>query len=103
VYPKGVMCNATLSDDKNVRLLCYDVYLVDRHQNSLFSFYRNPVINLTFDPNSINMLWTVDHGVLYYLKPDDFNKLKNGTRDITMSRVEQKFKTVEEMKAFFNL
>ncbi|MCW3072211.1 MAG: hypothetical protein JWO44_2101 [Bacteroidetes bacterium] len=102
-YPHGVSCNATLTDERNSKLMCYEVYLVDRHKNGLFTFEKNPVTTFSFDPNSTNMLWTVENGVLYYLKPEQFDALKGGTQNVAMSRVEQQFKTVDEMKAFFNL
>jgi hypothetical protein len=103
VYPHGVSCNATLTNEKNTRLLCYEVYLVDRHKNGLFTFEKNPVTTFSFDPNSTNMLWTVENGVLYYLRPEQFNALKSGDQNVAMTRVDQQFKTVDEMKAFFNL
>jgi hypothetical protein len=102
-YPHGVSCNATLSNDKNVKLMCYDVYLVDRHKNGLFTFYKNPVTSFSFDPKSTNLLWTVDNGVLYYLPSEKFDQLKDGTSTINLTKVDQQFKTVDEMKAFFNL
>lgn len=103
VYPKGVMCNATLANERNTKLMCYEVYLVDKHKNGLFTYSKNPVTSFSFDPNSTNILWTVENGVLFYLKPEQFGELKSGTRTINMNRVEQQFKTVDEMKTFFNL
>jgi hypothetical protein len=103
LYPKGVSCVATLENDKNSKLFCYEVYLCDKRKNGLFTYSRNPVTNFSFNPDSKNILWTVDSGVLYYLKPEQFTDIKNGTQSIQMNRVEQKFKTVDEMKAFFNL
>jgi hypothetical protein len=103
VYPKGASCVATLTNDKKAKLLCYDIYLVDKQKNGLFTFYKNPVTTFSFNPKSTNMLWTVENGVLYYLKPEQFIDLKNGTENIQMSRVEQKFESVDEMKKFFNL
>ncbi len=102
-YPKGVLCNAKLANENNANLMCYDIYLVDKHKNGLFTYYKNPVANFSFDPNSVNMLWTVENGKLYYLKPEDFASIKNGDQLIKMNRVEQSFKTVDEMKAFFAL
>ncbi|MCW3085613.1 MAG: hypothetical protein JWP12_2979 [Bacteroidetes bacterium] len=102
-YPKGVLCNAKLANENKVDLMCYDVFLVDRHRNGLFSYYKNPVANFSFDPNSVNILWTVEEGKLYYLKPEDFAAVKSGDQLIKMNRVEQNFKTVDEMKAFFDL
>lgn len=103
VYPKGVSCVATLTNDKNVKLMCYDVYLVDKKKNGLFNYYKNPVTSFSFDPNSGNLLWTVENGVLYYLKPEQFTNIKNGEQTIRMNKVEQKFDSVDEMKEFFNL
>lgn len=103
VYPTGVRCSATLANEKNVKLMCYDVCLVDKHRNGLFTFYKNPVTAFSFDPKSTNMLWTVENGVLYYLKPEGFSKIKSGEGIINLSKVDQQFKTVDEMKAFFNL
>jgi hypothetical protein len=103
VYPQGVSCVATLANDKKTKLLCYDVYLVDRQKNGLFTYYKNPVTTFSFNPKSTNILWTVDNGVLYYLKPEQFLDIKNGTQTISMNKVEKKFESVEEMKEFFKL
>ncbi len=104
-YPQGVLCTANLINDKNVPLMCYDVYLVDKARNGLFTYYKNPVTQFSFNPESTNMLWTVEDGVLYYLKPEQFKDMKgsNGMSNLKMNRVEQKFATVEEMKSFFNI
>jgi hypothetical protein len=102
-YPKGVLCNALLTNDRNAKLMCYDVYLVDNKRNSLFTYSKNPLSTFSFDPASKNILWTVENGVLYYVNPEGFKNIENGTQNVSMSRVEQKFKTVEELKAFFSL
>lgn len=102
-YPSGVSCVATLANDKKTKLMCYDVYLVDKKRNALFTFYKNPVTNLSFNPNSSNILWTVENGVLYCLKPEQFTNIKAGTHSIQMNRVEQKFESVDDMRKFFNL
>ena len=84
--------------------MCYDVYLVDKEKNGLFTYMRNPVTNFSFNPKSKNMLWTVEHGVLYWLKPEQFNSItaNSGAKDLLLNKVDQKFETVEEMKAYFN-
>jgi hypothetical protein len=103
-YPRGITCTAKLSNDKDVKLMCYDVYLVDKAKNALFSYSRNPVPKFSFNPKSINMLWTVDNGVLYWLKPEQFNNIteEGGMKNLKMNRVDQKFTTADEMKAYFN-
>lgn len=104
-YPRGINCNANLTNDKNVKLMCYNIYLVDKAKNGLFTFYKNPMTAFSFDPQSTNLLWTVEDGVLYWLKPEQFKEIKgsDGMRKLVMNRVDQKFKNVEEMKTFFNL
>jgi hypothetical protein len=103
-YPTGVSCIASLTLD-NKQLMCYDVFLVDSAKNALFNFYKNPVMNFSFNPQSKNTLWTVENGVLYWLSPQQFStiQVKNGIAKLVMSKVEKKFKTAEEIKAFFNL
>ena len=101
-YPTGVVCFATIKNDLNTNLMCYNVYLVDKGKNGLFTFYQNPVTRLSFNPKSKNMLWTVEHGVLYWLKPEQFNSINGGTKELVMKKVDQKFETVEDMKAYFN-
>lgn len=103
VYPKGVLCHATLANDKEIKLLCYNVYLVDKRKNGLFTFYKNPLNSFSFDPNSKNILWTVENGVLYYLKSESFADIKNGARTIKLNRLEQKFEKAEDMKTFFGI
>ena len=103
-YPKGVSCIANLTVD-NKKLMCYDIFLVDSAKNALFNFYKNPVINFSFDPQSKNILWTVENGVLYWLKPEQFNSIqvREGKADLVMNKVDIKFKTAAEIKAFFKL
>jgi hypothetical protein len=104
-YPQGVSCIADLTVDKKQKLICYDIFLVDREKNALFNFYKNPVMNFSFNPQSKNILWTVENGVLYWFKPEQFNDIKvNGGRaELEMNKTTQKFKTAEDIKAFFNL
>lgn len=102
VYPTGVVCSATIKNDLKKNLMCYDVYLVDDQKNGLFTYYRNPVMRLSFNPNAKNMLWTVENGVLYWMKPEQFNSIKGGSQDLVFTKVDQKFETVEELKAYFN-
>lgn len=102
-YPKGVLTNATLTNEKDSRLMCYEVFLVDKKRNGMFTYSRNPVTSFSFDPKVENILWTVENGVIFYLKPEDFASVKNGTQNIKLSRIEQKFNNAEEMKKFFNL
>jgi len=103
-YPKGVSCIASLTLD-NKKLMCYDIFLVDSAKNALFNFYKNPVINFSFNPQSKNILWTVENGVLYWLKPTQFSNIqvKDGRADLGMNKVDIKFKTADEIKAFFKL
>lgn len=104
LYPKGVSCLANLTNEKDNRLMCYDVFLVDRAKNGLFSYTKNPIVQFSFDPQSTNLLWTVDNGVLYWLKPEQFKAIKGseGMSNLKMNRVDQKFKTADELKEFFN-
>jgi hypothetical protein len=103
LYPKGVMCNALLVNEQNKHLKCYDVFLVDKHRNGLFTYSKNPIASFSFDPNASNILWTAENGVLYYLNPEGFKGLSNGAQTIKMNKVDEQFKSVDEMKAFFNL
>ena len=100
-YPQGVLCTANLTKDKNVKLMCYDIYLVDKARNSLFTYYKNPIVQFSFNPQSTNILWAVEDGVLYWLKPEQFKDIKSsdGMANLKMIRVDQKFSTVEEVKA----
>lgn len=104
LYPKGVSCLANLTNEKDSKLMCYDVFLVDRAKNGLFSYTKNPIVQFSFDPQSTNLLWTVDNGVLYWLKPEQFKTIKSSEEmsNLKMNRVDQKFKTADELKAFFN-
>jgi hypothetical protein len=104
-YPTGVVCIAKLNNDIDKKLEIYDVFLVEKGLNAMFTYSRNPVVKFSFDPKAKNILWTVEHGKLYYLKPEDFNNFKNGigTSEIKMHAVQQKFANAEEMKAFFEI
>ncbi len=104
-YPKGVVCSANLINDKKVNLLVYDIFLVDKAINGMFTFSKNPIAKFSYNPNASNILWTVENGVLYYAMPEDFNAFKksNGLVDISLKRVTQKFDNVEDMKTFFKI
>lgn len=103
-YPNGVSCIANITV-QNKKLMCYDIFLVDREKNALFNFYKNPVMNFSFNPESQNILWTVENGVLYWVKPEQFKNINvvNGKAQLEMNKVDKKFKTAEEIKTFFNL
>ncbi len=106
VYPKGILCSAVLTNEKNIKIWCYDVFLVDKSRNGLFTYNKNPIAQFSYNPSVSNLLWTVDeNGALYYLSPDEFKNIKtaNGMQTFQLKKVEQKFKTIEEMKTFFNL
>lgn len=103
-YPTGITCIANLLKEKNEKVMCYEVFLVDRAKNALFSYAKNPITKFSFNPKSTNLLWTVENGVLFWFKPEQFIDIKgsSGMSDLQMNRVDQKFKTAEELKAFFN-
>ncbi len=103
-YPTGVSCTAGLNNEKDIKLMCYDVFLVDKEKNALFSYTKNPVVKFSFNPESKNLLWTVENGILYWLKPEQFGEIENseGVSNLRMNKVEQKFKNADEMKDFFN-
>lgn len=105
VYPQGVLCSAQLMSDKDKMLKCYSVYLVDKKVNGIFTYQRNPISTFSFNPKNENILWTVDNGVLYWLKPENFKSIDGGAglRTLKMTRVDQKFTTSDEMKAYFNI
>jgi hypothetical protein len=104
LYPQGARCTVTLKSEQNKSLKCYDVYLVDKKRNALFAYYKNPVMSFTYNPESKNMLWTVEDGVLYWFKPEQFNSIavSNGSKNLIMNRVDQKFTTADELKTYFN-
>ena len=103
-YPQGMLCTANLVKEKNVNLLCYEIYLVDKARNSLFTYHKNPITQFSFNPQSTNILWTVEDGVLYWLKPEQFTSISNKEAmcKLKMNRIEQKLTTVEEIKASLN-
>ena len=103
-YPKGTSCTAKLNNEQNARLMCYDVFLVDKEKNALFTYAKNPVVQFSFNPESKNMLWTVENGQLYWLKPEQFADIRSGNeiQNLKMNKVEQIFKNADELKAFFN-
>ncbi|MDF2438079.1 MAG: hypothetical protein K0Q95_2455 [Bacteroidota bacterium] len=101
VYPKGIKCSPAFVNENDVKLKCYNIYLADRNRNGLFTYYKNPLNTFSFDPRSTNILWTVEDGKLYYLKPEDFNAIQNTTGIIHLKQ--QQFASVDELKKFFNL
>ncbi len=100
-YPKGILCSATIKNEQKQNLMCYDVYLVDDQKNALFTYYKNPVTRFSFNPSAKNMIWTVEHGELYWLKPEQFSSIKAGSQDLVFNKVDKKFETVDELKAYF--
>ncbi|HEX8514613.1 MAG TPA: hypothetical protein VF868_00335 [Bacteroidia bacterium] len=104
VYPQGVICsNAVFVKQDEQKIKCYEIFLADKKRNGIYTYVKNPVQRFTFDPKSSNVLWTVEDGVLHYLRAEDFAGIKNGDKEILMKRVDQEFKTMEDMKAFFNI
>jgi hypothetical protein len=103
-YPTGVSCVSQLTVDGK-QLLCYDVFLVEGSINALFNFYKNPVLNFSYNPQSKNILWTVENGTLYWLKPEQFNdiKIENKKAVLPMNKINATFKSAEEIKAFFKI
>ena len=70
----------------------------------MYTFEKNPINSFSFNPESKNMLWTVENGVLYWMKPEQFSDIKSsdGTKNFIMNRVDKKFTTVDELKAFLS-
>ncbi len=102
-YPKGAIATLDLVNEKSNKVDCYNVYLVDKEKNALFTYSKNPVVEFSYNPTSSNLLWTVDNGVLYWVKPDGFSAIaSSGTSQLTMNKVDQQFKNVEELKAYLN-
>jgi hypothetical protein len=104
-YPQGVACIASLQDENENELLCYGIYLVDSEKNALFNYYKNPVTKFTYNPNSKNILWTVNNGEMYWCDSANFASLKpvNGEMKITMQKVNQKFTSPAELKSFLKI
>jgi hypothetical protein len=102
-YPRGAMCTANLKGENNRDLRVYDVYLVDKQKNALFTYSKNPVATFSYNPDSRNMIWTVENGVLYWFKPEQFKGMKSGDgmSKLEMNRVDQKFASVDELKTYF--
>jgi hypothetical protein len=90
------------SDNKPV--LCYDVFLVDRSINGLFNFYKNPVKTFSFNPNSKNILFTVENDTIYWTSSEVLNSLKidHGFAEIPMNKAPAKFNSPEEIKSFLS-
>jgi hypothetical protein len=103
-YPKGTLCTASLKAEKDRDLKCYDVFLVDKQKNGLFTYSKNPIATFSFNPDSRNMLWTVENGVLYWLKPEQFSSIKSGEgmSKLQMNRVDRKFESVDDLKTYFS-
>lgn len=104
-YPKGAMCNALLKDENGKQLRVYDIYFIDKKIRGIFTYYKNPVYKLSYNPTANNIIWTVQNGTLYYLLPEDFKVMATGPKDaeIKLKRVNETFKSVEELKTFFNI
>lgn len=103
-YPQGITCVAELTAD-NKKLICYDIFMADSARNIMYNYYKNPVMNFSYNPHSKNILWTVEKGILYWLKPEQFKSIEvvNGKATLPMNKVTEEFKSAEEIKAFFNL
>lgn len=102
-YPKGVSCMPTLNKANSTKLMSYDIYLVDKKNNALYNFNKNPLRDFSFNPKSENLLWAIENGKLYWLKPSAFANIKEETKEIELQKIEQKLNSVSEIKAFFNI
>jgi len=104
-YPKGTITNAELLNDKNKKIFCYNVYLVDKKINGMYTYYKNPVTQFTYNPASENIVWTIENGLLYYLKPEDFKNFssKDGLQQMKMKQAPLELDSAEKIKEFFEI
>ena len=100
-FPKEASALVNLQDENGIAF-SDQVYHVDRSIFSLFSYSNLSTINLKFNPESSNLLWSVKDGQLFYADNDQFASL-NTRGKVIMHPVNQTFKTPEEMKTFFHI
>lgn len=103
-YPTGQKCVVNFTNDKKAKLMVYNVYLVEKGSNSLFTYNHNPVTDFSFNPASANIIWTVDNGEMYYYLPADFKKItaQDAMQELPLHKA-PKFNDLDEMKTFFAL
>lgn len=104
-YPTGGVVNALFTDEQGKQLTCNsNVYLVEKGRDALFTYYKNPEATFRFNPGSTNLIWTVSNGQLYTLMPDQFAGMPiSGEKDIVLKKVEQEFKTPDDMRRYFGI
>lgn len=104
-YPNGGVVNALFTDEQGKQLTCHsNVYLVEKGRDALFTYYKNPETTFRFNPGAKNLIWTVSNGKLFSLMPDQFAGMPvSGDKDIVLKKVEQEFKTPDEMRRYFGI
>jgi hypothetical protein len=104
-YPNGGVVNALFTDEQGKQLTCNsNVYLVEKGRDALFTYYKNPEAAFRFNPGAKNLIWTVSDGKLFTLMPDQFAGMPvSGDKDIVLKKVEQEFKTADEMRRYFGI
>lgn len=79
-------------------------YLANKKVNSVFTYYSNRDNNLTYNPDSENVLWTVlENGKIAVYKFQDIDNYSKGkTETIKMRVVEQEIDSQEDVKKILN-
>jgi hypothetical protein len=100
-FPKGAQAVVNVQDEQG-HSFANQIYHVDRSLFSLFSYVNFSTLNLRFNPESSNLMWSVREGQLYYADNDQFESL-NTRGKVVMHPVQQTFQSPEEMKSFFHI
>jgi hypothetical protein len=96
---------AKFQDESGESVNYYMVYIADKNNGRVQRFYTNQKTEITYNPNSDNVMWLVSKdGKIAVAKSEEFNKIGNKKRfTFTLNRITQSIGNKEDVKAILGL
>jgi hypothetical protein len=96
---------AKFQDESGQAVNYYMVYVADKNNGRVQRFYTNQKTEITYNPNSDNVMWLVSKdGKIAVAKTGEFNKIGNKKRfTFTLNKISQQIDTKEDVKRILGL
>jgi hypothetical protein len=96
---------AKFQDESGESVNYYMVYIADKNNGRVQRFYTNQKTEITYNPNSDNVMWLVSKdGKIAVAKSEEFDKIGNKKRfTFTLNRITQSIGNKEDVKAILGL
>jgi hypothetical protein len=96
---------AKFQDESGQVVNYYMVYVADKNNGRVQRFYTNQKTEITYNPNSDNVIWLVSKdGKIAVAKTGEFNKIGNKKRfTFTLNKISQQIDTKEDVKKVLGL